>query len=177
MAIRRVVTGTDEAGREVVASDEILNPFVFDLVTGSSYYDLWSGEEHPPVPNSGQRPFAAEHFPASAGFRFNIAVIEPDATATARDVDPEALIEIDDAMPGMREHMADDGMHATDSVDFVIVLEGAVSLVLEDGEEVPLEVGNVVVQNGSAHAWRNHSESRARMAVFMLGAERVNASG
>jgi hypothetical protein len=47
------------------------------------------------------------------------------------------------------------GMHRTDSTDFGVVLSDNVVLELDDGVEVLLSPGNVVVQNGARHvgAW------------------------
>ena len=46
------------------------------------------------------------------------------------------------------------GMHRTDSTDFGVVLSGNVALELDDGVEVLLSPGDVVVQNGTRHRWR-----------------------
>ena len=62
------------------------------------------------------------------------------------------------------------GMHTTDTIDFEVVLDGEVSLELDDGVEVHLRPGDTVVQNGTRHAWRNHGDTTARLAVFLIGA-------
>ena len=41
---------------------------------------------------------------------------------------------------------------------------------LDDGVEVHLRAGDTVVQNGTRHAWRNHTDQPAVLAVFMAGA-------
>ena len=57
-------------------------------------------------------------------------------------------------------------MHRTESVDYGIVIEGELTLVLDDSE-VPLRVGSVVVQRGTNHAWANRSGRPCRM-LFVL---------
>jgi hypothetical protein len=47
-------------------------------------------------------------------------------------------------------------MHTTDSIDYVMVVSGEVTLDLDDGEQTVLRAGDVVIQNGTRHAWRNH---------------------
>ncbi|MNY58928.1 Cupin domain protein [compost metagenome] len=57
-------------------------------------------------------------------------------------------------------------MHRTESVDYGIVIEGELTLVLDDSE-VQLKPGSVVVQRGSNHAWANRSGQPCRM-LFVL---------
>ena len=47
-------------------------------------------------------------------------------------------------------------MQQTRTLDFCLVLEGSITLVL-DTEEVRLEAGDTVVQRGTNHAWSNRS--------------------
>jgi uncharacterized cupin superfamily protein len=58
-------------------------------------------------------------------------------------------------------------MHRTETVDYGIVLEGEIVLILDDAE-VPLKAGDVVVQRGTDHAWANRSDQPARMAFILL---------
>lgn len=61
-------------------------------------------------------------------------------------------------------------MHQTPTVDLVTVVRGAVSLALADGTETALVTGDTVVLRGTEHAWRNHSDEAALLAVVLLGA-------
>ncbi len=54
-------------------------------------------------------------------------------------------------------------MQKTRSLDFCLVLEGSITLVL-DTEEVHLEAGDTVVQRGTNHAWSNRSGANCRIA-------------
>jgi quercetin dioxygenase-like cupin family protein len=63
-------------------------------------------------------------------------------------------------------------MHTTDTVDYGIVLEGEVWLELDDGQQIHLHPHDVVVQNGTRHAWRNRSDKPVRMAFVLIGARR-----
>jgi quercetin dioxygenase-like cupin family protein len=58
-------------------------------------------------------------------------------------------------------------MHRTESIDYGIVLEGAIVLSLDDGSETLLRPGDVVVQRGTDHAWENRTDEATRM-VFVL---------
>jgi hypothetical protein len=57
--------------------------------------------------------------------------------------------------------------HHTDSVDFDVILDGRVDLVLDDGVH-PLGVGDAVVMNGVDHGWTTHDEG-CRMSVVVVG--------
>lgn len=50
-------------------------------------------------------------------------------------------------------------MHRTVSIDQIVVLEGTLELILDSGEKRVLERGDMVVQRGTMHAWRNPSKS------------------
>lgn len=58
-------------------------------------------------------------------------------------------------------------MHRTETLDYGIVTEGEVWLVLDE-EEVHLKRGDVVVQRGTNHAWSNRTEAMARMVFILL---------
>ena len=57
--------------------------------------------------------------------------------------------------------------HHTDSIDFDVVLDGEVSLLLDDGAH-PLGHGDAVVVNGVDHGWETHAEG-CRMSVVVIG--------
>ena len=61
-------------------------------------------------------------------------------------------------------------MHRTETLDYVVVIEGEVVLVLDDSE-VTLKKSDVVVQRGTAHAWENRSDKLARLAFFHIRAQ------
>jgi mannose-6-phosphate isomerase-like protein (cupin superfamily) len=58
-------------------------------------------------------------------------------------------------------------MHRTRTLDYVVVIEGEVVLILEDSE-VLLKKSDVVVQRGTNHAWENRSDKMARMVFFHI---------
>jgi mannose-6-phosphate isomerase-like protein (cupin superfamily) len=80
--------------------------------------------------------------------------------------------ELESKVPGAASHYDPDhpGMHTTQTVDFGVVLDGHVVLELDDGE-VSLGPGDVIVQNGARHAWRNRSDRICTMAFVLIGAD------
>ena len=61
-------------------------------------------------------------------------------------------------------------MHRTKSVDFAVVLQGEIDMLLDDSE-VHLEAGEVVVQQGTNHAWLNRGTETCRIAFVLIDAE------
>ena len=59
------------------------------------------------------------------------------------------------------------GMHATDTVDYAIVLEGEIWSVMDEGETL-LRAGDVLIQRGTNHAWANRSDRTARIAFVLM---------
>ena len=61
------------------------------------------------------------------------------------------------------------GMHVTDTIDYVAVIRGEVTLVLEDGEQ-ELRAGDVVVDRGVPHAWENRGVGPAVIVAVLIDA-------
>ncbi len=173
MAIRRVVTGHDENGDAVFASDELVEPATLDLVPGAEFYQLWGADETRRFPDDGSRPPAPSYFPPVGGFRFGLFSVAPDATVFVEDLDIEAaLTEMEKKLPGMAAHMEPEepGMHTTASIDYEFVVSGRVVLELDNGVTRELGPGDTVVQNGTRHAWRNPFDETCVLVVVLIGA-------
>jgi hypothetical protein len=175
MKVRRVVTGHDDKGKAIVASDSEVDGFRPTLLAGSEFHFLWGGDEAPHFPDDGSMEPYATYFPPVGGFRFGMFTVPPsDGTEPggAPDDLEGAMAEFEANMPGLPGYMEPDapGMHTTDTIDFEVVLDGEVWLELDDGVEVHLTPGDTVVQNGTRHAWRNHGTKPCRLAVFLIGA-------
>ncbi|MBI6554557.1 cupin domain-containing protein [Pseudomonas veronii] len=61
-------------------------------------------------------------------------------------------------------------MHASSTVDYGIVLKGPLVLELEDGQTRELTTGDIVVQQGNIHAWRNPGSEPALITFVLIGA-------
>ena len=173
--IRRVITGHDAEGRAVVVADEHApavrtNP----LRPGHVSTDLWKTASTPVVlratmddPTGGPK----QIHPLPGGTVFRISELAPEPEAI-RNLDPERAREVFRAMGnegaatfgrGGRHPM----MHRTQTLDYAVVLEGRVTLVLDD-QDVELEAGDVVIQCGTNHAWSNRSDKPCRMLYVLI---------
>jgi len=61
-------------------------------------------------------------------------------------------------------------MHRTETIDFAVVVEGAIEMDL-DNSTVKLQQGDFIVQRGTNHAWCNRSDKKARLAVVLVDAK------
>ena len=61
-------------------------------------------------------------------------------------------------------------MHTTRTVDYIILLQGEVTLLLDE-DEVRLKPFDAVVQRGTNHAWINHGSEPALLAAVLVDAE------
>jgi mannose-6-phosphate isomerase-like protein (cupin superfamily) len=176
MKIRRVVTGHDSEGRARVVDDGDVEPITSELMPGFAAYRLWGRDERPTFPDDGAPRRAEAWFPPRDGSRFMINIIPPGEPILPPDLDmAAALANMERQMPGAAALMEPDapGMHTTDSVDYVLVVSGEVTLELDDGEQTVLRAGDVVIQNGTRHAWRNHGTETCTIVGVAIGADRT----
>lgn len=59
-------------------------------------------------------------------------------------------------------------MHSTNSLDYGIVLSGQLELEVDDGAQPLLGQGDIVIQRGTIHLWRNPSQTETCRVVFVL---------
>jgi hypothetical protein len=177
MIVRRVVTG-HKNGKAVVVSDA-RTPRSHDFVhlPGMSTALVWSTAPVPKVPHDGSDAVDSDSnwIPARGETRLMIVSFPPDSGATAPGFDGAAAGEESaETFPDLAATIEPDnpGMHTTATVDYAIVLDGEVWLELDDGKEIHLKPHDVVVQNGTRHAWRNKGTKPAKMAFVLIGAVR-----
>jgi mannose-6-phosphate isomerase-like protein (cupin superfamily) len=175
MQIRRVVTGQTKEGLATVVSDEKVEPITVGLMPGAEFHAVWGSDDQVNLPTDGTRPDTKGWFPTPTGFRFGLFTVPPATTTLPSDFDlATGIVELSEKLPGLGEtlELGNPGMHTTDTVDYVTVLSGEVSLELDNAEQVHLRPGDCVVQNGTRHAWRNHGSGPCVMAVAIIGATR-----
>lgn len=149
--VRRVVTGVDDQGRSTFLSDG-------EAFGGDRWAEVWVTD-----PTKG--------LDAVVDPQDGMMVLEPPAGGSAWRVfecPPDAQMR--EAMAnnaGQMEGIEADGFHTTQTIDYVMVLEGEISLELDTGE-VLLKPGDCVIQRGTRHAWRNRNDFPVKMVAVML---------
>jgi len=175
--IHRVVTGHDAQGRAVVSSDGPL-PSVIEIaaIPGTVFHEVWSTAASPAPLDNGADPTLAPLMlpPLRHGTRVRFVDIPPDTDeflAHGAERMHKAFAETGDTGAST---VAQDSphplMHRTESIDYGVVIEGELTLILDRGE-VQLRAGSVVVQRGTNHAWANRSGRMCRMLFVLVGGE------
>jgi mannose-6-phosphate isomerase-like protein (cupin superfamily) len=170
---RRIVTGNVN-GKAVVQSDETLPAYEFKTVPGYEHTLIWVNPVTPDL-SKEQRfdsyPDSVVPGPGGASLHFvtfppGSAFADPSFDATAAQ--EEALVRL----RGLADHFEteDPAMHKTNTVDYSVVYNGEIWMELDDSETVHLKRGDVVVQNGTRHAWRNKGTKPVTMLFFLNGA-------
>ena len=67
-------------------------------------------------------------------------------------------------------------MHRTISVDFGVILSGKIRLLLDSGEEKEMGVGDIVVQRGTNHAWKNPFSESCRVMFVLVPSEKIKVA-
>lgn len=147
---RRIVTGHNAQGVSVIVSDGPV-PVSHELPQdGVAFHEVWITTASPAVIGAGPE----------------------DPTAGTITVPPPThgtRIRINEFLPGhLDERRLQSPIHRTESIDYGIVLEGELTLVLDDSEVIA-RAGDIVVQRGTDHAWANRSKSMARVAFILVG--------
>jgi mannose-6-phosphate isomerase-like protein (cupin superfamily) len=176
---RRIVTGHTEDGRATVVHDgEPPRSSEMKHTPGMGSALLWATPAGPVVPYDGTdpTPAVASFVPEPGATRLIRVAFPPDSVFLSEDFDPVAAgAEQLETSPGLAEKFEPDypGMHTTDTVDYGVLLQGQIVLELDDGREVVLTPGDIVVQNGTRHAWRNRGSAPAHMLFVLIGAQRT----
>ncbi len=171
--ITRVVTGHSPDGRSILTEVGPL-PTVVEIsaIPGTVFHEVWSTAGSPArVADDGDPTRGALVLPPPpGGTRIRFVDIPPDTEDFLKSGAGrmgEAFEQIGDkAASTVKESSPHPLMHRTESIDYGIVIEGEMTLVLDDGEAL-LKPGSVVIQRGTNHAWANRSGKMCRM-LFML---------
>jgi len=181
--IHRVVTGHDADGRAIVALNGAL-PTVVEIaaIPGTIFHEVWSTTGSPAPVDNGADPSLGPLMlpPPKQGTRIRFVDIPPDtaeflAQGAAKMKDAFAQVG-DEKASTVKAESPHPLMHRTESIDYGVVIEGEMTLVLDDSE-VPLKTGSVVVQRGTNHAWANRSGKPCRMLFVLVDGEYEPAIG
>ena len=178
--IYRHVTGVDANGKSVFVSSEQMEPEEIFFQPGTKFWRAWgTGDDGPVIEEES---VLAPFFPPFHGTRFTLVGFPPNSLKRSEEGvtrTPEELEDLkreaEERMPGLFEAHSAEGstslFHATESVDYVMVLDGEIHLELDDGASVKVTPGHLVVQRGTRHQWINKSDKPALMAAIVMGAQ------
>ncbi len=137
--------------------------------------DLWNTDGGPvdsqAVEDRLALPFSLVPVPRGTTFLFfTVAPEEPGADAEAEAQRAAAAFAAYRAEQARPDTLRNPWMHKTKTVDYIILLSGEVTLLL-DGDERDLKPFDVVIQRGTNHAWINRGREPAQLAAILIDAE------
>lgn len=170
---RRIVTGHDVDGNAIV--QEVGPPQRAARIGGEHgpiFYEVWNTQETPARidRNSGEPPEPGIQLaPPKGGTRIRVLDIPPEgdwlANMTPEQIEAHfAEVGAGDATRAGSRHAL---MHRTETVDYGIVLEGEITLVMDVGEMI-VRAGDIVIQRGTNHGWANRSGRNCRVAFVLI---------
>ncbi|OZC73632.1 cupin [Rhodococcus sp. 06-462-5] len=173
--MRRVVTGHDTSGKSIIVEDGT-PPRRHDFASfpGFSSTVAWSTDADVPLEQGGTDPTPALStlLPSAGQTRLIVLTLPPDSSMAEPTFDgPGYAAEQLRHSPGLAETFEADGMHTTPTIDYTLVLDGVVTLELDNGVTTDLHPGDLVVQNATRHGWRNRTERPVTVAFVLIGTE------
>lgn len=173
---RRIVTGHNEKG-EAIFLEDAPPPRVVKIgeEIGPWFYEVWNTTETPArISPDGREPEedGIRLAPPKGGTRIRVLDIPPEderiASMTAEEAREHfASIGAGDASSHKGSGSRHAFMHRTETVDYGIVLEGEITLILDVGERV-VKAGDIVIQQGTNHGWANRSSKNCRVAFILI---------
>ncbi len=141
---RRIVTRHDAQGRSMIGSDSVIESQPGKMQSEISIANLWLHETLPPNLN-GDDPTAKDFpvLPSNAGAVFRVLELQP----------------------GTQPHM-----HKTQTIDYIVVLQGELTMTLEDGKAVTMKPRDTMVQRATVHGWANRGDKPCRFATVVIDA-------
>jgi quercetin dioxygenase-like cupin family protein len=147
--VRRIITGHHSDGKARVLIDEVVsNTWVGR--PGAIVHPIWS----------------TQGFPAS-----NDGDDDAGARKVGTTLENGTICRVIRFEPGVQARN-----HRTDSIDYVIVLDGEIDMELDD-ETVHIRAGDVLVQRGTIHNWVNRGDGPCTVCVVLIAAKSVTAGG
>jgi len=142
--VRRIVTAHDRDGRSIVGSDSVVQSQPGKMQASIEVANIWINETMPPVLD-GADP-TTKLFP----------MLPRNGGAVFR------LLEL---APGTAPHM-----HKTETIDYIVVTAGELTMLLDDGTELVMKPHDVMIQRATVHGWANRSDRPCRFATVVIDA-------
>ena len=171
--MRRVVTGHDKNGKSIVVLDGPPARSIGEDVGG--LFELWNtdGNTINTQDNIDRADDEIILSPPSNGSKFRYFQINPTPEGIPMDIMQDIAADAFEKI-GAAHHRIDTtkhpAMHKTETIDYIILLKGDVTLIL-DQEEVDIKPFDVVVQRGTNHAWVNNGSDPALLIAVLIDSE------
>jgi len=168
--IHRVVTGLDAQDRSTTLFDSTET-----LTAGASGLPsktLWITDSYPPgFTNEDAAKRKIGITPPDNGTKILEVEFPPLNEAALAKMDPNFMMKVvGDKAPKRGVAVSNPLEHRTRTLDYAIILSGEVDMLLDDSQ-VHLKPGDVVIQQGTNHAWVNCGAEPCRIAFILIDAK------
>lgn len=168
--MRRIITGHNQHGKSIITLDGPPARSIGEDVGG--LFEVWNTDGSDII-STDEIDRADEDIllsPPSGGTKFRYFQINPlpegVPDAMMQEIAADAFEKI-----GAAHHRVDTkkhpAMHKTETIDYIILLQGDVTLILDE-EEIDLKPFDVVVQRGTNHAWVNNGDEPALLIAVLI---------
>lgn len=169
--MKRYVMGNRADGVADIMFEEDLEPHF----KTNRFLELWLNRETPADHSDPRDPVADQHMnhePPDGGAVFRMLVFAPKSSAP--DPTPEEMVQLHKSIHSVHipplEYLRTakhPSMHKTDTLNYFVLTEGEIWS-LSEGKDVLLKAGDVMIQRGCMHGWRNDSDKRAVLAAILI---------
>ena len=173
--MRRIVTGHNEEGKSVVSIDSPPSRSLGEDAGG--LYEIWNtdGEGFDTKSVKDRADIDVLLSPAKGGTKIRYFQINPIPEGVPQEVIEASTAAAFEKM-GAAHHRVDTSrnaaMHETDTIDYIILLKGDVTLILDE-EEIKVNPHDIVVQRGTNHAWVNNGTEPALLIAVLIDSSLV----
>ena len=171
--MRRIITGHDKNGRSIISIDGPPARSIGEDVGG--LFEIWNTDGNDII-SSDSSDRADENIilsPPKGGTKFRYFQINPMPEGISNEMMQEIAADAFEKI-GAAHHRIDTSkhpaMHKTETIDYIILLKGDVTLILDE-EEINLKPFDVVVQRGTNHAWTNNGDDPALLIAVLVDSE------
>ena len=171
--MRRIGTGHNGNGKSIVAIDGPPARSIGEDVGG--LFELWNTDGNEVISTDVIDRADDEIIlsPPVGGTKFRYFQINPLPEGVPEDMLQEIAADAFEKV-GAAHHRVDTSkhpaMHKTETVDYIILLKGDVTLILDE-EEVDIKPFDVVVQRGTNHAWVNNGTEPALLIAVLIDSD------
>ncbi|KAL2071833.1 hypothetical protein VTL71DRAFT_13068 [Oculimacula yallundae] len=164
--VQRLITTHDASGKAIFSTDLPSDSSFREVSLGANFFLGYTTKGFPVELNAG----SASEVPK------DIQSYEKDLNSPpgGLSINNGTVLRFVDFGPSKEPYM-----HRTESIDYGVVLEGVMELILDSGEKRIMRRGDVCIQRGTMHAWKNITENEgwARMLFTLVAAEKVVIGG
>ena len=171
--LRRIITGHNEEGRSIISIDGPPARILGEDIGG--LFEIWNtdGKQINTFDNKDRADIDVILSPPENGTKFRYFAIKPTPDGIPREKLEEAAARAFEMMGASHERVdttRHPAMHKTKTIDYIILLDGDVTLLLDE-DEVRLKPFNVVVQRGTNHAWVNNGNEPALLIAVLIDSD------